>query len=343
MVKEAVVLIPSYEPSHFLIETVEAITKEDFPVLLINDGSSPTYDPLFAKVASLPRVIYRSYPVNHGKGYAMKYGFALIPELYPSARFVITVDGDGQHALTDILRIYDALIKKDELVFGVRSFPKGTPWKSRLGNQLSKINRSLLTKQYIADDQCGLRGFPVRYLPSLINTKGSRYEYEMNELIRCQMMQCPVYSLPIQTIYTDEKNSASHFRPVRDTLKIQGIILFHSIGALLTNALLMFLLITFLERDSFPLWLDTFLAYTSCFFLYFLFLSIFYPSQRFYRRLSKELLFSAIRMAACSQFLFLFIRLLHGPIIPMVILSVLLSAYLNVLLSWAFRKIYRAY
>ena len=79
------------------------------------------------------------------------------------------------------------------------------------------------------------------------------------------------------------------------------------------------------------------------FFLYFLFLSIFYPSQRFYRRLSKELLFSAIRMAACLQFLFLFVRLLHGPVIPMVILSVLLSAYLNVLLSWAFRKIYRAY
>ncbi len=341
--KEAVILIPSYEPSETLLQTIEGVLKEDFPVLLVNDGSSPKFEPIFSKAASLPRVTYRSYPTNHGKGYALKYGFSLISELYPSARFVITVDGDGQHALSDILKMYDFLEKKDELVFGVRSFPKGTPWKSRVGNNLSKINRSLLTKQYIADDQCGLRGFPVRYLPSLMKTKGTRYEYEMNQLIRCQMMQYPVYSLPIQTIYADAENSTSHFRPVRDTLKIQGIILWHSIPALFTNALLMFLLITFMERDMAPLWLDTFLAYTSCFFLYFLLLSIFYPSQRFYRRLGKELLFTAIRLAACYQLLSLFISVLHLPVIPFVVLSVILSAYLNVLLSWAFRKVYRAY
>ena len=51
---------------------------------------------------------------------------------------------------------------------------------------------------------------------------GDRYEYETNELLYCVQEGINVEEIPIQTIYKDKSNSASHFRAVRDSLLIYG-------------------------------------------------------------------------------------------------------------------------
>ena len=163
--KNAVVLIPSYEPDALLVNTVNELLDNEFPVLLVNDGSGPEYNRVFDQVKD--KVKYLAFEKNKGKGAAMKYGYSKLLELYPDAKYVITADGDGQHALKDIIRVYDKLEESDQIVLGVRSFGRDVPFRSRFGNDFSKTTRSLLTKTYIQDDQCGLRGFPVRYLLSL--------------------------------------------------------------------------------------------------------------------------------------------------------------------------------
>ena len=71
------------------------------------------------------------YPVNRGKGGAMKYGFAHIRSTRPQCQVVVTVDCDGQHTAQDVLRVaQDAAKHPGQLVLGVRDFTKtadGTP------------------------------------------------------------------------------------------------------------------------------------------------------------------------------------------------------------------------
>ena len=340
MIKDAVILIPSYEPDELLINVVRDLKKENFPILVVNDGSGKEFDHIFNQIKD--QVEYLEFDKNRGKGAAMKYGYKNISRLFPNAKYVITADGDGQHALKDIIRVYDKLCETNQLVFGVRHFGREVPFRSRFGNDFSKTTRSLLTKQYIQDDQCGLRGFPVRYIPDLLKIVGNRYEYEMNQMVVFQMMQSPIYTLEIETIYLDH-NSRSHFAPFRDTFRIQTIIFVHSIAAILCYLLMIGLMLVGFHYEMGPIIGITYACYTACFLLYFLILNIAYPTKSFFRRLFKELLFVAIRMATCHLLLELTITVFHWNYYVMVPIAVLLGASTNVLFSWLLRKVFPSF
>ena len=337
MDKDAVVLIPSYEPDNLLTQTVKSILDEGFDILLVNDGSSEEYDCVFNEVIS--HVKYIKQPVNKGKGAALKLGFSKIGELFPNAKYVITADGDGQHLTKDIVRVYNALKEKDELVFGVRHFDRKVPFRSRFGNEWSKFDRSLLTKQYIPDDQCGLRGFPVRYIDELVKIKGNRYEYEMNQITSFQLKQYPIFTVSIETVYLDG-NSRSHFSPFLDTVRIQTVIFLHSIPSIICfAALLVSLLLLYSKGYTFYNFVII-LLYSIEALTYFLVSSLINKSKTPFRKLAKELLFTAIRMAFCFAFvsLALLIKIPYQVAIPV---GMVLASGFNVLLSWAFRKMYR--
>ena len=338
--KDAVILIPSYEPDELLVNVVNELYEEDFPILVVNDGSGKEFDHIFEQIKD--KIEYLSFDKNKGKGAALKYGYSNLHRIYPEAKYVITADGDGQHALKDIIRVYEKLCETNQLVFGVRQIKKDVPFKSKLGNNLSKINRSLLTKQYIQDDQCGLRGFPIRYIPDLLGIVGNRYEYEMNQIVKFQLMQLPIYTLPIETIYLDG-NSRSHFSPIKDTARIQGIILAHSIPALIMNAVLIAAMIVLFHFTDLPIIAVTYSCYTACFLAYFLWVSIIYPTKSLGRRILKELFFVAVRMCTCHLMLFLTMGLLNVTYFAMVPTMVIFSATFNALLSWALRKIFPSF
>ena len=354
--RSSVILIPSYEPDELLINTIHELKEAGFPILVVNDGSSSEFDPIFDKIKD--DVKYLSYEKNHGKGYAMKYGYRHLLELYPDAKFVITADGDGQHSTKDIIAVHEEMEKYNELVFGVRNFGKDVPARSKAGNNFSKATRSLLTKTYIADDQCGLRGFPVRYIPELLKIKGNRYEYEMNEIVLFQIKQYPMITIPIETIYLDS-NSRSHFRPFRDTMKIQSIILMNSIISLLTLGLYIFGLIFLTNKGYFHLessflvehginietntCLSIIVASTLSFIFYYLLISIFYPTKTPFRRLWKELLFAAIRTYVLTGIALLLIDVFHiWPSIVMPIFAIA-ACGLNIFFAWVFRKLFKTF
>ena len=338
--KEAVILIPSYEPDDLLVNVVKELKENDFPILVVNDGSGEEFDHVFNQI--IDQVQYLKFDKNRGKGAAMKYGYSKLLELYPDAKYVITADGDGQHSLKDIIRVYEKLCETNELVFGVRHFGRDVPFRSKFGNDFSKTTRSLLTKQYIQDDQCGLRGFPVRYLPDLIKIAGNRYEYEMNQIVDFQLMQSPLYTLPIETIYLDQ-NSRSHFSPFKDTFRIQTVIFLRAIPAIICNAILMALMIIAFQHEMGLTIGIVYACYTASFLLYFLILNIFYPTKTFFRRLFKELLFVALRMETCHLLLELTLNVFHWTYYAMVPIAVLIGASLNVLFSWLLRKMFPSF
>ena len=212
-----VVVMPAYKPDQNLNELVSELTESGLSVLVVNDGSGKEYDGVFAGVSDKAKVI--GFEENHGKGSALKLGFSKVRELYPECTHVITADSDGQHRVSDILRVRDELEKGARMVLTVRRLKGKIPARSKFGNNLSKLVYTMLTGHYFSDNQSGLRGFSAEDLEWLVRVKGDRYDYEMNVLYCADKQSVPITTMMIETIYIDG-NKSSHFNPVKDTVRI---------------------------------------------------------------------------------------------------------------------------
>lgn len=213
-----IALIPAYEPTDTLPTLAEELSRAGFTTVVVDDGSGPAYAEIFQRTETWARVL--SYGLNSGKGHALKLGCAYIAAHFPGDSVVVTLDCDGQHSVADTGKVAAmAAAHPDTLVLGVRTFGKGTPLRSQLGNRITRGVYRLLTGQKITDTQTGLRGFGMGLLPFLQSIEGERYEYEMNVLMACPRSHIAICEVPIRTIYFDS-NRGSHFSTVRDSWRI---------------------------------------------------------------------------------------------------------------------------
>ena len=56
-------------------------------------------------------------------------------------------------------------------------------------------------------------------VPWLLNLDGNRFEYEFNMLLEAKKSGHQISEVPIETVYLEE-NKSSHFRPIRDSIRI---------------------------------------------------------------------------------------------------------------------------
>lgn len=245
-------LIPIYQPNGQVIPFLKSMNPADFSVfVVVDDGSGLTYEPIFDEIRTLPNFHVVSYEVNGGKGHALKEGFKYLKERYPDLEGVVTADGDGQHAYSDILKIRDALAEHpSSLIMGVRDFKgKDVPKHNRLGNRFSSDYFKVVTHKDLSDTQTGLRGIPANLFPLALTVYGSRYDYEMNFLLQA-VKETSFYQVSIQTIY--DGNKSSHFHPVRDSLRIYRTPILYVLVALLSVAIdegLFYLLSHFISSE----------------------------------------------------------------------------------------------
>src|SRR5580704_18628592 len=123
------VLIPAYRPSDSLLEVVQALVEKALPhILVVDDGSGPTFRALFDRVAALPGVELLRHATNMGKGAALKTGINYALCKYPELIGVVTADADGQHHPDDIERVAESMVlHPDSLVLGCRTFHTDVP------------------------------------------------------------------------------------------------------------------------------------------------------------------------------------------------------------------------
>lgn len=229
-----VILIPAYEPDERLTELVKRLAAEDLGILVVDDGSSARCAPVFEAVSSLAVVLRADK--NRGKGAALKLGMAALREKFPEATHFITADADGQHTVGDILRVRKELQDGSEFVLTMRNLRRNIPFRSKIGNDLSRFIYTLLTGHFFRDNQSGLRGFHVRHIDWLLQVKGEKYDYEMNTLYHADKQHIGITTIPIDTIYIDG-NSSSHFDPIRDTLRIYRRLFSSATGSLVSHLL----------------------------------------------------------------------------------------------------------
>ena len=77
------IMIPSLNPDQKLINYVRQLANEDFRgIVVINDGSSEKYDPIFNEIAVMDKCTVLTHNVNKGKGRALKTGMEYVLKNY---------------------------------------------------------------------------------------------------------------------------------------------------------------------------------------------------------------------------------------------------------------------
>ena len=224
--EECCVLIPSLSPDERLPAYVQELHDAGFGlILVVDDGSKQEYQPIFDRIGAWDGCHVLHHDVNHGKGQALRTGYAYIKE-HTKLQGILTADSDGQHTVPDTLHLADELGKRDELLLGSRDFFRNNPNvppKSRFGNRMTSAVFKLLYGHWLPDTQTGLRAFDRKLLDFMLGVKGDRFEYEMNVLIQCAGKKVPMRAITIETIYMEE-NKGTHFHPIRDSWRIYKLL-----------------------------------------------------------------------------------------------------------------------
>lgn len=229
--EKIVILIPAYQPQESLLPLVQQLLTQDVKqlieqVIIVNDGSDATL--IFEQLQNIPQVTVLHHAINLGKGAALKTGFNHALLQFPTARFIVSADADGQHLPEDILKVADAALATTQptLVLGVRTFSQDIPLRSLVGNQTTRLVVKFFTGLNLADTQTGLRAWSADLARQVLKIRINGYDFEMECLIRAKELvpQLVLQEVPIQTVY-EEGNKSSHFNPLLDSMRIYFVFL----------------------------------------------------------------------------------------------------------------------
>lgn len=205
------VIIPTYNEAKAIGDLTRQIRAQDLNVIVIDDGSQDNT----AKIATENGAVVLRNLNNEGKGASLIRGFHYA--LNHDFDVIISMDGDGQHLASDIpyfLRL--AKYSESGIFIGNRmSRPKSMPWVRLWTNKFMSGLISKIAGQKIADTQCGFRLIKKEVLKRL-KLVTSKYETESEVLIKASRLGFRIESVPIRTIYGEEK---SQINPLLDTLR----------------------------------------------------------------------------------------------------------------------------
>jgi glycosyltransferase involved in cell wall biosynthesis len=229
------VLIPAYKPTRRLLLIVQQIVATELgPVIVVDDGSGEAFRQIFDELRNMPRVLVLANAVNLGKGAALKHGLNHILVTQPKVVGIVTADADGQHDVADIMKVGNELcLHPGYLILGARKFGKGTPFRSKLGNSVSRVLYRLLLGLKLRDTQTGLRGLPVSLCKASLAIRSNRYDFETEQLSVSVSLGLPVKEMPIRTIY-EQNNASSHFNPLFDSARIYFVLLRYGMSSMAT-------------------------------------------------------------------------------------------------------------
>lgn len=238
------VLIPAYEPTLAMLRIIlELKEKTDYRILIVDDGSGEGYRALFDKASFFGCTVLH-HDTNLGKGAALKTGFLhILLDEKPDS--VVCADSDGQHRVEDIISVAGAIDENASVVIlGTRHFSGKVPLKSKIGNKATSLIFKAATGLTLKDTQTGLRGYPFHLVNWLRSVEGDRFEYELNLLLAAGKAGVGIRQLPIATIY-DNNNKGTHFRPIKDSIKVLAPIFKFCSSSVISGILDFFLLFLF--------------------------------------------------------------------------------------------------
>lgn len=213
-------VIPAYQNARTLPGVVRGVTVQGLAVIVVDDGSSDgVAASLAAAGAGDGEVEVLRHERNRGKGAALRTGF----ERAHARGFThaLALDADGQHLPEDAPRLLEAAAAEPgALVIGARDLAAAGAGKgSRFGCAFSNFWTWVETGLRLPDTQSGYRCYPLAPILDL-HLALTGYDFEVEVLVRAAWTGVPVRSVPISVRYFRGAERVSHFRPVRDFLRI---------------------------------------------------------------------------------------------------------------------------
>ena len=217
------VLIPSYRACASLktmLPRLCAIVPAE-NICIADDGSHDGTEAVCKEHA----VSYVSNLINKGKGAMLSKAFLwLIAE--KKAAWIITMDADGQHALSDLNGFLMKIRQSPDtaLIIGKRDLRPGKMPPSRVfSNTMTSLFLSLLAGRRIPDSQCGFRAYSAKLLAS-VDCIFPRFEMESEIILRACDRQFSIDFIPVQTVYFSTRTS--HISLFSDTLRWLRAVIF---------------------------------------------------------------------------------------------------------------------
>jgi glycosyltransferase involved in cell wall biosynthesis len=212
-------IVPAYEAASTVGDVVVGL-RQVFParhggdVFVVDDGSRDGT----AERARAAGARVLVHPRNRGKGAALRTGLVAAHEA--GFDVAVTVDADGQHPPEEAPRLVEATDDPDALVLGVRDLvAAGAPRANQFGNRASNFWLSLFTRRTLADTQCGYRRYPVAKTLA-IAPRDPRFGFEAEIILRAVRAGVPIVEVPVRVLYPQGASRRTHFRNVRDPVRI---------------------------------------------------------------------------------------------------------------------------
>ena len=221
------IVLPSLNPDAKFSGVVSGLVESGFrSIVIVDDGSDADHQQWFALAEEYSQCIVLHHGVNKGKGRALKTAFSYVLENIRDAEGVITIDGDGQHLLKDVIACGNRMLdEKDRVILGCRDFDlPGVPPRSVAGNKFTSRAFRLLFGICLSDTQTGLRAIPAQFLQDFCAIEGERFEYETNMLLQMKRNGIAFSEQPIETVY-DPEDYSSHYNALKDSWKVGKIML----------------------------------------------------------------------------------------------------------------------
>ncbi|HBJ96819.1 MAG TPA: hypothetical protein DDZ11_10555, partial [Lentisphaeria bacterium] len=211
----SVCVIPVYNNASTIREVVHRARAVLSEVLVVDDGST---DAVLRELLAEEDVEVIRHEHNLGKGAALRTALQILDKR--GADFMITIDGDGQHAPEDMRRFLPLAERPGVLAVGCRDFTvPNVPDSSKFGRKFSNFWMKLETGLSVDDCQSGFRAYPV-HLTAQLRCFSNHYNFETEILTRAAWAGLTIVNVPITTHYPPPEERISHFHPFRDNWRI---------------------------------------------------------------------------------------------------------------------------
>lgn len=158
-------------------EVLRVMTPAPIQLILVNDGSTRNFTAqhMTQLKLSIPDIIIVSYPVNRGKGHAVREGARQV-----SYDLHVYTDLDFPFGVAVIKQVYEQLLTGTDVVAGERgaAYLALLPAKRKLITLISRSMNRFLLRLKIADAQAGLKGFNQHGRNILLSTHIDGFMYD---------------------------------------------------------------------------------------------------------------------------------------------------------------------
>lgn len=224
-----VLVIPVFNNGNTIGNVIADVKRYADTIWVVNDGSTDSTAEVLAKTDGI-RVI--TIATNRGKGNALRTALNMAAE--EGYAYMLTMDADGQHYADDIPVFLDEIQRNPgSLLIGARNLTsENMPSRNTFANRFSNFWFCVETGNKLSDTQSGFRLYPVKALQGM-KMITSRYEFEVEIIVRAAWRGIKVANVPIKVYYAPEGERVSHFRPFQDFFRISVLNTFLVVAAVL--------------------------------------------------------------------------------------------------------------